>query len=83
MRRILAEIQSGQFAKEWLLENQVGRPVFNAIARNQADHPIEQVGRRLRGMMSWINTEFDCPSAAPAGRSSREPWRARPCSPWR
>ena len=59
MRRILAEIQSGQFAKEWLLENQVGRPVFNAIARNQADHPIEQVGRRLRGMMSWINTEFD------------------------
>jgi ketol-acid reductoisomerase len=59
MRRILGEIQSGQFAKEWLLENQVGRPVFNAIARNQADHQIEQVGKRLRGMMSWIDTDFD------------------------
>jgi ketol-acid reductoisomerase len=58
MRRILAEIQSGQFAKEWLLENRVGRPVFNALARRQADHPIEEVGRRLRSMMSWIDTEF-------------------------
>jgi ketol-acid reductoisomerase len=58
MRRILAEIQSGQFAREWLTENQVGRPSFNALARRQADHPIEDVGRRLRGMMSWINQEF-------------------------
>jgi ketol-acid reductoisomerase len=58
MRRILAEIQSGQFAREWLLENRVGRPVFNALAARQADHPIEEVGRRLRAMMSWIDTEF-------------------------
>jgi ketol-acid reductoisomerase len=58
MRRILAEIQSGQFAKEWLLENRVGRPVFDALVRRQADHPIEEVGKRLRGMMSWIDTEF-------------------------
>ncbi len=58
MKRILAEIQDGQFAKEWLTENLVGRPQFNAIARRDADHPIEEVGRRLRGMMSWIDTEF-------------------------
>jgi ketol-acid reductoisomerase len=58
MRAILAEIQTGQFAKEWLTENLVGRPSFNAIARRDADHQVEQVGRRLRGMMSWIDTEF-------------------------
>jgi ketol-acid reductoisomerase len=58
MRKILAEIQSGQFAREWLTENQVGRPSFNALARRQAEHPIEEVGKRLRGMMSWINQEF-------------------------
>ncbi len=58
MKRILAEIQTGQFAKEWLTENQVGRPQFNAIARRDAEHPVEEVGRRLRGMMSWIDTEF-------------------------
>lgn len=58
MRQILKEIQTGQFAREWLLENRVGRPVFNATARRQAEHPIEEVGKRLRGMMSWINQEF-------------------------
>jgi ketol-acid reductoisomerase len=58
MKRILAEIQTGRFAKEWLEENQVGRPVFNAIARRDANHQVEEVGRRLRGMMSWIDTEF-------------------------
>jgi ketol-acid reductoisomerase len=58
MRAILSEIQSGQFAKEWLTENLVGRPSFNAIARRDADHQVEHVGRRLRGMMSWIDTEF-------------------------
>ncbi len=58
MRRILAEIQSGQFAKEWLTENQVGRPVYNAVGRRQADHQVEEVGKRLRAMMSWIDTEF-------------------------
>jgi ketol-acid reductoisomerase len=58
MKRILSEIQTGQFAKEWLLENRVGRPVFNAIARREAEHPVEQVGKRLRSMMSWINQEF-------------------------
>lgn len=59
MKKILGEIQSGQFAKEWLTENLVGRPTFNAIARRQADHQIEEVGHRLRSHMSWINQEID------------------------
>ena len=58
MKRILGEIQRGQFAKEWLTENQVGRPQFNAIERRDAEHQVEEVGKRLRGMMSWIDTEF-------------------------
>ena len=63
MRKILSEIQNGQFAKEWLLENKVGRPEFNAIARRQAEHPVEQVGKELRAMMSWINTDFETEKA--------------------
>jgi ketol-acid reductoisomerase len=54
MRQVLYEIQSGQFAREWLLENQVNRPVFNALRRAGAEHPIEVVGKELRGMMSWL-----------------------------
>ena len=54
MKRILAQVQNGQFAKEWLLENQVGRPNYNAKKRRDADHLIEEVGSRLRGMMSWL-----------------------------
>jgi len=59
MKKILGEIQNGQFAKEWLTENQTGRPVFNAISRQQADHQIEEVGKRIRSHMSWINQEID------------------------
>ncbi len=54
MRKILEEIQTGEFAKEWLLENKVNRPAFNAMRRQQAEHPIEEVGARLRDMMSWL-----------------------------
>ncbi len=54
MRRILREIQSGQFAKEFILENQVGRPVFDKYRDAEKAHPIEEVGKRLRDMMSWI-----------------------------
>ncbi|MBI2193290.1 MAG: ketol-acid reductoisomerase [Planctomycetes bacterium] len=57
MKRILAEIQSGQFAKEWLLENQVGRPVFNAHKLRDRNHRVEQVGRELRKMMTWIDAK--------------------------
>jgi ketol-acid reductoisomerase len=54
MRKILGEIQSGQFAREWVLENQANRAGFLAMRRRDADHPIEEVGKRLRSMMSWI-----------------------------
>ena len=57
MRYILEEIQSGEFAKEWILENQAGRPVFNALKRRGAEHPIEEVGKRLRALMPWLKEE--------------------------
>lgn len=54
MRQVLYEIQSGQFAREWLLENSVNRPVFNALRKAGAEHPIEVVGKKLREMMPWL-----------------------------
>ncbi len=54
MKEILAEVQSGQFAKEFILENQAGAPVMKALRRTCAEHPIEKVGAQLRGMMPWI-----------------------------
>ncbi len=54
MKRILAEIQSGRFARDWMLENEVGQTSFKAMRRRSAEHPIEEVGERLRAMMPWI-----------------------------
>jgi ketol-acid reductoisomerase len=54
MRRILRDIQNGAFAREWILENQAGRPMFDKLREEARHHPIEDVGRRLRDMMSWI-----------------------------
>ena len=54
MQEILAEVQSGEFAREWILENQAGRPVFNALRRAEREHPIEEVGAKLRAMMPWL-----------------------------
>ncbi|BAF58710.1 ketol-acid reductoisomerase [Pelotomaculum thermopropionicum SI] len=54
MKKILAEIQSGEFAKKWILENQANRPVYNAIARQEKELLIEKVGARLRSMMPWL-----------------------------
>jgi ketol-acid reductoisomerase len=54
MRLILEEIQTGEFAREWILENMAGRPVYNAIKREESEHMIEVVGRELRGMMPWL-----------------------------
>ncbi len=54
MREILSDIQTGAFAREWLLENQVNRPVMNALRRHDREHLIEKVGAKLRGMMSWL-----------------------------
>lgn len=55
MQMILEEIQTGQFATEWILENQAGRPSFRALERLEADHPIEDVGKRIRAMMPWLS----------------------------
>lgn len=57
MKKILEEIQSGQFAKEWILENRARRPVFNALAKRGEAHPIETVGEKLRGMMPWLKKD--------------------------
>jgi len=54
MGQILAEIQDGSFAKEWILENQAGRPVYNALKRMEAEHPLELMGKELRRMMPWL-----------------------------
>jgi ketol-acid reductoisomerase len=55
MRKILEEIRSGQFARDWILENRAGAPSFKATRRREREHPVEQVGRELRRMMSWID----------------------------
>jgi len=57
MRKILTEIQSGEFAREWILENKSNRVVFNALVKKDEKHLIEKVGKDLRKMMSWIKEE--------------------------
>ncbi|NLI13330.1 ketol-acid reductoisomerase [Pelotomaculum propionicicum] len=54
MKKILTEIQNGEFAKNWILENQAGRPVYNAIAKREKETLIEKVGAELRKMMPWL-----------------------------
>jgi len=54
MRRVLADIQEGRFARDWVLENKAGQVSFKAMRRRSAEHPVEQVGERLRAMMPWI-----------------------------
>ncbi|SNX53794.1 ketol-acid reductoisomerase [Thermoanaerobacterium sp. RBIITD] len=54
MKKVLNEIQNGEFAKKWLLENQIGRPQFNAMREKEANQKLEKVGKELREMMSWL-----------------------------
>ena len=54
MKKMLREVQDGSFAKEWILENQAGRPVYNALMREESQHLIEEVGQKLRAMMPWL-----------------------------
>ncbi len=54
MKKILTEIQDGSFAKEWILENKAGRPMFNALVAKDKNHQLEQVGAKLRKLMKWI-----------------------------
>lgn len=57
MRKILEEIQNGQFAREWILENRAGAPAFYSVRRREHDLPLEKVGRDLRRLMSWIDAK--------------------------
>jgi len=57
MKKILGEVQNGQFAKEWILENQANRPQFNALRKSDQEHLIEKVGKQLRAMMPWIKAK--------------------------
>jgi ketol-acid reductoisomerase len=54
MKRILDDIQSGRFTRDWMLENKAGQASFKATRRRQAEHPIEEIGAKLRAMMPWI-----------------------------
>jgi ketol-acid reductoisomerase len=58
MRKILDDIRSGEFAKEWIAENQAGGENFDRMREEAAGHQVEQVGKQLRGMMPWIDTKF-------------------------
>jgi ketol-acid reductoisomerase len=55
MRRILEEIRDGEFAREWIAEDDAGRPNFQKLRDQGAAHPIEETGAKLRGMMSWVD----------------------------
>ncbi|RJP55487.1 MAG: ketol-acid reductoisomerase [Deltaproteobacteria bacterium] len=54
MKKVLEEVQNGKFAREWILENQANRPVYNALKKQDGEHLIEAVGKKLRSMMGWI-----------------------------
>jgi ketol-acid reductoisomerase len=54
MKQVLEDIQSGEFTKQWMLENQAGQPNFKAQRRRSSEHGVEQVGEKLRAMMPWI-----------------------------
>jgi ketol-acid reductoisomerase len=57
MKRVLADIQSGRFTRDWMLENRVNQTSFKAMRAKLAQHPIEEVGEKLRAMMPWIKAK--------------------------
>jgi ketol-acid reductoisomerase len=57
MQKILQEIQTGQFAREFVLENQAGKPGFTAMRRQEAEHQVEEIGKDLRAMFSWMKKD--------------------------
>ncbi|HEY8104724.1 MAG TPA: ketol-acid reductoisomerase [Gemmatimonadales bacterium] len=82
MQRILGAIRDGSFAREWLAENQAGRPNFDRMRQADHDHPIEQVGRKLRAMMPW--SEEGAGARERGGPARREtPPDPRPAAPAR
>jgi ketol-acid reductoisomerase len=69
MRRMLGEIQRGEYARTWIAENEAGRPWFNATRKQEQTHPIEQVGARLRELMSFLDPVRITPEGSPEKRS--------------
>ncbi|MBU0710126.1 MAG: ketol-acid reductoisomerase [Candidatus Omnitrophica bacterium] len=57
MKKILKQIQTGKFAREWIKENEEGRPNFNSLLKEGDEHPIEKIGKQLREMMPWMRSE--------------------------
>jgi ketol-acid reductoisomerase len=58
MKELLADIQSGEFAREWIAENRAGQENFQRLREEQKNHQVEREGRELRSMMDWIDQEF-------------------------
>ena len=97
MKQVLQNIRGGQFAREWILENQAGRPSFNAMRRMEANHMIEKVGGELRGMMPWLkkgkqeaapapsqpvaSSTYQAPSPAPAAGTAASAIETTPSKP--
>jgi ketol-acid reductoisomerase len=78
MEEILEEIQSGKFAREWMLENQVNRPVFNALTKADEEHLIEEVGMEVRGMMpQFRKDDGKKPQKAPVKKPAKAPARKK------
>jgi ketol-acid reductoisomerase len=74
MKKILAQIQDGSFAREWIEENKSGGKNFAALRESERRHPVEGVGAELRGMMSWLRKDKDKDKQAPksAGEKSKQ-----------
>lgn len=77
MRQLLREIQSGQFAKEWVAEHEAGRPNFNRLMQQDESHLIEQVGRQLRSMMPWIGEKGQGAKGAGRKNTAKRPISSR------
>jgi ketol-acid reductoisomerase len=78
MEEILEEIQSGKFAREWMLENMVNRPVFNALTAADEDHLIEEVGREVRAMMpQFKKIEEKKPAKTASKKAQKAPARKK------
>jgi ketol-acid reductoisomerase len=73
MKQILSEIQSGKFAKEWIAENEAGRPKFKVMREQDKNHPIEVVGATLRAMMPFLKKTRKAPTAAAAPEAPASP----------
>lgn len=71
MKRMLKEIQTGEFAREWILENKANKPVYNALLKQDADHLVEIVGKEIRKLMPWIGSRDDKQDIASNGRNKR------------